>query len=132
MDFIKHRKIFYWITGIISAACVAALLIWGLNFGIDFTGGSVIEISYGKETVERTEIVSALEHIDHRGASVRETKTSDGGQGVTYIIRTRELAGPDRQIFVSALERLGGGGMGINRFNAIGPLLCNEFPPQTA
>ncbi|MEK9209495.1 MAG: protein translocase subunit SecF, partial [Patescibacteria group bacterium] len=46
MNFIGKRKITYLISGSLVGLSVVGLLMWGLNLGIDFTGGSLLEISY--------------------------------------------------------------------------------------
>ena len=45
-DIISKRKIFYVFSGITIALSIAALLLWGLNLGIDFTGGSLWEFRF--------------------------------------------------------------------------------------
>ena len=57
-SFIKHRKIFY----IVSVSVIVIGLLWsvifGMNYGIDFTGGTTIQVDLGKqvaiEDVEKT------------------------------------------------------------------------------
>lgn len=57
-SFIKHRKVFY----IISVSIIVIGLLWsvifGMNYGIDFTGGTTIQVELGKqvaiEDVEKT------------------------------------------------------------------------------
>lgn len=57
-SFIKHRKVFY----IISVSIIVIGLLWsvifGMNYGIDFTGGTTIQVDLGKqvaiEDVEKT------------------------------------------------------------------------------
>lgn len=57
-SFIKHRKIFY----IVSVSIIVIGLLWsvifGMNYGIDFTGGTTIQVDLGKqvaiEDVENT------------------------------------------------------------------------------
>ena len=57
-SFIKHRKIFY----IVSISIIVIGLLWsvifGMNYGIDFTGGTTIQVDLGKqvaiEDVEKT------------------------------------------------------------------------------
>lgn len=57
-SFIKHRKVFY----IISVSIIVIGLLWsvifGMNYGIDFTGGTTIQVDLGKqvaiEDVENT------------------------------------------------------------------------------
>ena len=57
-SFIKHRKIFY----IVSVSIIVIGLLWsvifGMNYGMDFTGGTTIQVDLGKqvaiEDVEKT------------------------------------------------------------------------------
>ena len=49
IDFIKKRKIFYLISSLIIIAGLISFAIRGLNEGIDFTGGSSIQIKVGKK-----------------------------------------------------------------------------------
>ncbi len=46
MFVIKYRKIFYSFSALLVVISIASLLIWGLHFGVDFTGGSVLNVSY--------------------------------------------------------------------------------------
>ena len=46
MFIIKNRKIFYIFSVVLLVASIISLLVWGLELGIDFKGGSVIEIRY--------------------------------------------------------------------------------------
>lgn len=49
-DFMKYKKIWFSISGIIIAIGLVFLLInGGLNLGIDYTGGTSIQIDFGKE-----------------------------------------------------------------------------------
>ena len=49
-DFMKYKKIWFGISGIILAIGLVFLVInGGLNFGIDYTGGTSIQIDFGKE-----------------------------------------------------------------------------------
>lgn len=58
LDIIKYRKIFFTISGVVVTASLLLLLIFGLNFGIDFTGGSLVQLKFdnrpGVQQVEDT------------------------------------------------------------------------------
>lgn len=45
-NIIKHRKIWYALSGTTIIASIVALFVFGLNFGIDFTGGSLVELQF--------------------------------------------------------------------------------------
>lgn len=48
IDFMSRRRIAFVITGLMLLVALAALVTRGLNFGIDFTGGTVVEVGYGQ------------------------------------------------------------------------------------
>lgn len=45
-NIIQNRKIFLSLSSILVILSIMALFIWGLNFGIDFTGGSLLEVQF--------------------------------------------------------------------------------------
>ncbi len=49
LHFIKHRKIFYSISILILVIGLIFGLVRGLNYGIDFTGGTMLQVNMGKQ-----------------------------------------------------------------------------------
>ncbi|MFH1392431.1 MAG: protein translocase subunit SecF [bacterium] len=45
LQFIKYRKIWYIFSSILLLASIASLFVYKLNLGIDFTGGSILEVN---------------------------------------------------------------------------------------
>lgn len=58
-SFIKHRKIFYMISVTIIVVGLLFAFIGGMNYGIDFTGGTMIQIDMGKQ-VDTKDVEKAL------------------------------------------------------------------------
>src|SRR5580700_702141 len=56
-DFVGRKKLWYSISGAILAVSVLALLIFGLNFSIDFKGGSQFTLPAPKATATQIESV---------------------------------------------------------------------------
>ena len=50
IDFIKIRKTFFLISGTILLACICSLIFKGLNLGIDFTGGTMVQVQFENTT----------------------------------------------------------------------------------
>ena len=44
INLVGMRKFTYIVSGAFVALSIAALLVWGLKLGVDFTGGSLLEI----------------------------------------------------------------------------------------
>ncbi len=58
-DFMGKRKLAAVFSGLLILVSISSLIINGLNFGIDFTGGTLIELGY-QETVDLDNVRSAL------------------------------------------------------------------------
>jgi len=120
---IKHRKIFYIISGILVAISLAAFIIWGLNLAIDFTGGSLLEVEY----------LPAGEASEQVRPSVEIVKEAVGGLGLGNIsvqpfgekgllLRTRDLTEEEHQVLLQSL-----GDATQKRFDSIGPIIGQEL-----
>lgn len=119
MNIIKHRKIFYTISVLLLGVSIFGVLKFGLNLGIDFRGGSIIEAEFSTQKTNE-EVVATLEQVQVEGASVRAT----GNSGV--IIRTKELNAPEQEAVTKALMSLDQGVV-IKRFDSVGPILGAEL-----
>ncbi len=121
MNIVRHRKIFYIISGLLIAGSIAAVMIWGLNFGIDFKGGAILEVSYAENQRPEQDNVEDIISAQNIGeASIRPT----GEEG--YIIRIKALSEGERTLFVTALAR-GNEGFEVKRSDSIGPILGKEL-----
>lgn len=120
MFIISHRKIWYWFSGLLLAASLVAVGVWGLKFGIDFTGGSIIEVHYTGSAPTTEAVGQALETAGVIGSSVRPT--GDNG----FLIRTPFL---DAGSYSSVKSTLVIDGMQFEekRFDSIGPVIGTEL-----
>ncbi|MDH5735019.1 MAG: protein translocase subunit SecF, partial [Gammaproteobacteria bacterium] len=74
-DFMGKRKAALGISLLLIAFSIASIAIRGLNFGIDFTGGYLIEVGY-PEAIELTPVRSALEKAGFKDAQAQHFGTS--------------------------------------------------------
>ena len=122
MYIVNHRSIFFTITGIILAIAIGAIVFFGLPLSIDFTGGSLVDVTYttgthpAVATIQKELAPLALGEI-----SVLDS----GANGVT--LRTRTLT-PDEHVKVlGILSQDGATPVTENRFTSIGPSLGQEL-----
>ena len=71
LKIIQKRKIWFIFSAILISASIAALSVWGLKLGIDFTGGTLMEFSFEEKTLNSEEIKNALKDLDLGEVSVQ-------------------------------------------------------------
>jgi len=127
MFVIKYRKIFFIFTGVIVISAIFSIIFFGLNFGSDFTGGAIIEISYEMADFEKEKRLSKevleerLRNLPIGGFSIRPTGDD------SYILRTRNLTENERIDVMDALSFNGEKTVIQKRFNSIGPAIGSEL-----
>lgn len=120
---IQYKKIFLGIGMLLIVGSVFLITTVGLNFGIDFTGGSLTEVSY-EQKPDKTVFVEKLDALALGGYSLRETIDDTGRDG--FILRTRDLTESER-IAVSDVMVSEGAGAQVTRFTSIGPVIGEEL-----
>jgi preprotein translocase subunit SecF len=86
LDFMGKRRLAVVLSVALLAISVGSLLVRGLNFGIEFTGGVVVEVGF-PDAADLTRIRSALEEAEFTEAIVQHFGTS---RDVTIQIMPRE------------------------------------------
>lgn len=70
-DFIRHRQKFYLLSLILAAGSIVGLIFWGLNWGIDFKGGSSLHFEYENAAPSIRELRSGLNSLGFDGVEIR-------------------------------------------------------------
>lgn len=73
---IQKRKIFLTLSSLVALASICALFFWGLNFGIDFTGGSLMEVEFTNYQPKITEIQDGLKDVNLHNLVIQPTENS--------------------------------------------------------
>lgn len=87
-NLMARRKLYYLISAALLIPGLIALGLWGLKLGIDFTGGSLLELGF-EQTVTSGQIKGIL---DSSGFTDSTVQIADGR---VALIRTRSLVIPD-------------------------------------
>lgn len=75
MQIIQRRKYAYAFSLVVMALSVTALVLWGLRLGIDFKGGTLMEVQFVVEpTPEVRQILDTLEPIGLQSLTVQPTE----------------------------------------------------------
>jgi len=124
MNFIKYSNIYFILSGTLILFSIVFLFVFGLKLGIDFTGGSIMEIEFEKERPKITELRSDIKKsIKNSDFTLQES----GSKGI--ILRKNTISEKDHKKIVEAF----GGKEKIveKRFEAIGPIIGSELKKDT-
>lgn len=121
MFIINHRTFFFWLTGLILVASVASIAFFGLPLSIEFTGGSLIEVTY---TATRPDLTTLKDEV----AKLSLGETSIRNSGINSVtIRTHSLSPEAHTAVLKALSVNGSANLTENRFATVGPALGSEL-----
>lgn len=121
MFVVTHRTFFFWLTGLILAASVASIAFYGLPLSIDFTGGSLVEVTYNDTRPDLETLREDVEALSLGEVSVRES----GENGV--IVRSQALTQETHNALLNALSVEGQHAFTESRFTTIGPTIGGEL-----
>ncbi|BAB04956.1 protein translocase subunit SecF [Halalkalibacterium halodurans] len=88
IDFVKHRKKFFLISGLFTLIGIIVLLTFGLNLGIDFESGSRIEVQ-GESTLTSEEVQAEFEAI---GFEPDDITLAGNNNELAYATFSRDLS----------------------------------------
>src|ERR1700739_1871327 len=86
INFLGWRKVSMTISAILVVIALAAIFIRGLNYGLDFTGGVLVEVEY-TDAVEVSDVRAALAAATFGDAQV----VSSGAHDVAIRLQNREV-----------------------------------------
>lgn len=120
MNFIALRKIFYTISGALVFASAVAFAFWGLPLGIDFTGGSLMELEFAGPVPSQETARDRIAAFQLGDVQIQQT----GEKGA--ILRMRDM---DEETHQQVLGALGGAGSKLveKRFVSVGPIIGGEL-----
>ncbi len=74
LQIIQKRIYAYWFSGIITLASIVLILLWGFNFGIDFKGGTLMEVQFSLDAVPAVSVIGeSLAPIDLKSLTIQPT-----------------------------------------------------------
>lgn len=77
VNFISKRRYFYVFSLLLTLASAVAVAVWGLKLGIDFKGGTLMEVQFGSELAPTADLVrEKLAPINLQSFSVQPTENT--------------------------------------------------------
>lgn len=131
-SFIRHTSLWFTISGFIIAAGFGAAAVWGFHFGLDFTGGTLVEATFTDTTIDSAKITQAFAAIEKTDTLVLGTPTvtpkSEAGR---FIVRFGYLENEEvaQRTLVDGLTRELGT-LTIDQFQTTEPSIGAEAEEQ--
>ena len=123
IDFVGNRYLAFAIDGLLVVATLLSLWFQGLNLGIDFTGGVVIEASSSK-AINFDEVREKIVGLGYKDPTVQQF-----GDDKSLLIRIKPTAGLEgkEQDAAASIRGTLGAEYTIKRVEAVGPKVSNEL-----
>ena len=120
IDFVGKRKYAMIFSAILLIASIASISFQGLKFGIDFTGGTLIELGYEK-TADLEDIRLKLSEGDFKGTNVQYFGSD------TEVLIQLEPQKVSSAKLSSSIIRMLGDGIDVRRVEFVGPKVGEEL-----
>lgn len=119
----KIYPIMFFISIALTISAIVVLVLYGLNFGVDFKGGSIVEITFASDRPELNEVRDAAGGI-LSGKDISANLA--GANGI--LIRTSELTEAEHQRLLAGLRVVfPASGMTEQKFDSVGPVIGQEL-----
>jgi preprotein translocase subunit SecF len=120
IPFYEYRKIYYMIPALLIALSLVSLFTRGLNQGIDFQSGTLMDLKFASEIVTMEEVRGVLAEYNMENSSI----TQDG-EG-TYVIKSIEISEEAQSLVLDSFrENLGE--FDLKRIESVGPIVGREL-----
>lgn len=122
LHIIRHSKLWLVISAALTAAAIVCVIAFGLNPGIDFTGGSLLSIQLPADVAQE----SVRTSVEAVGFTPTVQTTSDG----SMLLRVPPLTEAEHQTILTAL-RTDFGEVTELQFDSVGPTVGAELKKKT-
>ncbi|NCD01032.1 protein translocase subunit SecF [bacterium] len=134
---INFRKFWLSLSAVLVLISITFIAIWGLNFGLDFTGGNLLEVKFLNNQPDVEEIRSSLDSLELDSLSIQPT------EGGTYILKFKEGNESTHKEIITNLNSLNENSETVNgvednssnieeiRFDSVGPSIGEELKTKS-
>lgn len=120
LPIIKLRTFWLSIAAMYTVVAIISLITFGLKFGIEYTGGSLLEIEYANTRPEASALSARLETLDIRDAEIKPADEKG------MILRFRDVDEDTHQKILAELKK-DDAALSERAFESIGPVIGEEL-----
>lgn len=120
-NFIKYRKIYYTLSSILILISVLSLIFYRLNFGIDFVGGTLMEVDFKNDRISNEDVEKMLSDLNLKDLSLQQIGEK------SLILRMENI---DEETHQKILAKFAGE-VEEKSFESIGPVVGKELQKKT-
>ena len=122
LNIVQRRYYFFGLSLLVIIPGLIALLLWGLPLGIDFTGGSLLDVRFESGKAPNPAEMLALYSDFGLGDAMIQSSGTD-----TLIIRSKYIDETAKGQIVAEIENRFGGAVTVQRFESVGPAIGQEI-----
>jgi preprotein translocase subunit SecF len=130
IDFMGKRKIAFALSALLIISSITILLVRDLNYGLDFTGGTLIEVSYATAP----EISDVRSNLASAGINDAVVQTFGAASDIVVRIPPKDIEGESNAeistIVLNALQQGVEGEVLMRRVEFVGPQVGEELTEQ--
>ena len=126
LDIIGQRYLYFAISLMVIIPGLLALLAWGLPLAIDFTGGSLLEVSFAGTPPNPAQVIQLYQDLGVPGAQVQSST------GNLLMIRSRQIDETMKDRLVAEMGKRFQQDVTLSRFDTVGPSISKEVAGRAA
>ena len=134
MKIIKYRYLYFGISLLVIIPGIIALILWGLPLGIDFTGGSLLEVQFASgQPPSITNVANLYNSLSTAQVDISNPVVQPVGSD-SLSIRSKEMNDTMKSQIVAALKDQYGGGQDvvITNFTQVSAVIGQEVAIRAA
>ena len=122
--FVRWRRIFFPLSALLTVVSMGAFLIFGLNLGIDFRGGTLLEVQSRASSADLSAMRTTLGELN-----LGDIQLQEFGSPRDVLIRFEQQPGGDaaQQAVVERVRKTLGDAYEIRRVEVVGPTVSGEL-----
>ena len=121
MFIVNNRKFFFSLSALLMLGSIVAMFVFGLHLGIDFKGGSSLEVSYATTRPDLDSTKADLNTLNLGTYILTPSGTSN------YVLKTRDVTPAEKTSILTVLSKDSANPAKEEQFNTLGPVVGTQL-----